>query len=93
LDIARKGAKTPRESMEKHDFAAPNIDVLSTPCPCALDSAIPLRLGANPLGESVRAKLGRVYDAAKLDQFPRKSRDSKPDAMSFILAISAPMCV
>ena len=31
-----------------------------------------LALDANPLGESIRGRLKRVYDAAKLAQFQRK---------------------
>jgi hypothetical protein len=48
---------------------------------------VPWRLGTNSPRESIQGKLGRVYDAAKLAQFPRKSRHSKPDVMSFIFAL------
>jgi hypothetical protein len=34
-------------------------------------SFAPLRLDTNPLGESIRGRLGRVYDAAQIARFRR----------------------
>jgi hypothetical protein len=31
-------------------------------------SCLPLRLDTNPLGESIRGRLGRVYDAADIER-------------------------